>query len=46
MRCSVQEQQKIVPIPVEHPHAEELAEMSRTLDDHPKAYELVFEDLS
>lgn len=45
MRCTVQEQQKIVPIPVEHPHATELAEMSRTLDDHPEAYELVFEDL-
>jgi len=45
MRRTVQEQQKLVPIPVEHPHAAELAEMSRILDDHPEVYELVLEDL-
>jgi transposase, IS5 family len=45
MRYSVQEQQKLVPIPVEHQHAAELHEMSRTLDDHRKVYELVLEDL-
>jgi len=45
MRRTVQEQQKLVPIPVEHPHAAELAEMSRTFDDHPEIYELVLDDL-
>ena len=45
MRRTVQEQQKLVPIPVAHPHSAELAEMSRTFDDHPEIYELVLDDL-
>lgn len=45
MRRTVQEQQKLVPIPVEHPHAAELAEISRTLDEHPEIYEMVRDDL-
>jgi transposase, IS5 family len=45
MRYSVQKQQKLVPIPVEHQHAAELNEMSRTLDDHREVNKLVLEDL-
>ena len=45
MRRTVQEQQKLVPIPVAHPHSAELAEMNRIFDDHPEIYELVLDDL-
>jgi len=45
MRRTVQEQQKLVPIPDEHPHAGELAQISRDLDDHPEIYDLVHADL-
>jgi IS5 family transposase len=45
MRRTVQDQQKLVPIPVEHPHAAELAEISKTLDAHPEIYCMVRDDL-
>lgn len=45
MRRTVQEQQKLVPIPIEHPHASELAEISDILDAHPEIYGMVHADL-
>lgn len=45
MRRTVQQQQKLVPIPVEHAHAAELAEMSAILDAHSEIYSLVHADL-
>ena len=45
MRRTIQDQQKLVPIPVEHPHAKELAEMSVILDKHPEIYTKVRDDL-
>jgi IS5 family transposase len=45
MRRTVQEQQKLVPIPVEHPHAAELAEISAILDEHTEIYGMVHADL-
>lgn len=45
MRNIVREQQKLIPIPDEHPHASELAEISKILDDNPEVYSLVHQDL-
>lgn len=41
MRWTVQELQKLVPIPDEHLHVGELAQLSMGLDEHPKIYDLV-----
>jgi transposase, IS5 family len=45
MRTSVLEQLPLVPQNVGHQHADELREMSRILDAHPQAAELVLADL-
>jgi len=46
MRTSVADQLPLVPqIPGHHPHMDELAVMSRVLDDHPETAEMVLADL-
>lgn len=45
MRNIVGKQQKLIPIPHDHPHASELAEISKILDDNPEVYGLVHKDL-
>lgn len=45
MRHTVQQQQKLVPIPEEHPHAKELATISSVLDGCPEINDMIFDDL-
>jgi len=45
MRRTVDQQQKLVPIPGAHPHAEEYRQISAVLDDNPEINELVHADL-